>query len=279
MPVARRNGAEIYYEVRGEGPPLLLLEGLGYGLWMWRGQSPALEKKFRLVLVDNRGVGRSSPLPGPYTILEFARDALAVLDAEKFERVAVLGVSMGGLIAQSLAELAPGRIDAAILVSTLAGGPDARPMPAETLAELMRVVPGETPADRIRRTMRLALTPTFLQEHAPELEAIIADRLAALQPPEQWTYQAMAGRAFDARASDARLSIPVLILTGTEDRVVPWANSLVLYRLLPRASLTIFHGQNHLLPIERATEFNDAVARFLRSVADGTFAPGGEEVG
>jgi pimeloyl-ACP methyl ester carboxylesterase len=268
MPFAQRDGTEIYYEVRGRGTPLLLIEGLGYGLWMWRGQSPALEKSFRLLLFDNRGVGRSTALPGPYSIAEFARDALAVLDAERIDRAAVLGASMGGLIAQSLAALASARVSALVLACTMPGGPDTRPMPVETWTEITRQVPGEPETDRLRRTMQVALTPSFPHERARELDVIIADRLASPTDPTQWMYQALSARDFDARESDARLTIPTLLTTGTEDRVVPWTNSLLLYKIVPRASLVLFRGQNHLHLIERAVEFNRTVEEFLSGSAE-----------
>jgi len=276
MPTARRDGAEIYYEVRGEGPPLLLVEGLGYGTWMWRGQSPALETTFRLILFDNRGVGRSTPLPGPYTIAEFARDALAVLDAERVDRAAVLGASMGGLIAQSVAALAPERVSALVLACTLPGGPRSKPMPVETWTEVTRQVPGEVETDRLRRTMGVAMTPSFPRDHPEVVDAIVADRIASPTDATQWMYQALSAQNFDATESDARLEIPVLITTGTEDRVVPWSNSLLLYKTIPRASLVLFHGQNHLHLIERTVEFNDAVVRFLAK-SPSTIPPGSVE--
>jgi pimeloyl-ACP methyl ester carboxylesterase len=279
MPTAHRNGAEIYYEVRGQGAPLLLVEGLGYGIWMWRGQSPALETKFRLIVFDNRGVGKSTPLPGPYSVPEFARDALAVLDAEHVERAAVLGASMGGFIAQSMAALAPGRISALVLSCTSSGGSVAKPMPAETWAEVTRQVPGESEPDRLRRNMGTALTPAFPREHPAELEAIIADRLASPTSMTQWMYQALSVREFDANDSDTRLTIPTLITTGTEDRVVPWTNSLLLYKLIPRASLALFRGQNHLHLVERTAEYNGLLTRFLESVARGDYEPRVEEIG
>jgi len=263
MPFASRDGTKIYYEARGQGRPLVLVEGLGYGLWMWRGQSPALEEKFRLILVDNRGVGGSSPLSGPYSAPEFARDILAVLDAERVEKAAVLGASMGGAIAQALAGIAPTRVDALVLSCTLPGGPASKNMPPETFAEVTRQVPGETEPDRLRRTMLVALTPGFSEEHPEVIDAIIADRLASPTDRTQWMYQAMSLQSFDATESDARLEVPVLLTTGTEDRVVPWTNSLYLYRLIPKASLVLFRGRNHLHLLERPTEFNDAVTRFL----------------
>lgn len=273
MPLAHRNGAEIYYETRGQGPPLLLIEGLGYGLWMWRGQSPALESHFRLILLDNRGVGKSTPLPGPYSMDEFARDALAVLDAEKVDRAAVLGPSMGGAIAQMLAAIAPGRVSALVLSCTLPGGPASKNMPAETFAEVTRQVPNESEPDRLRRTMGVAMTPSFPRDHPDVVDAIVADRLASPTNPTQWMFQAMSSQNFDASVSDARLAVPVLLTTGTEDRVVPWTNSLYLYRIIPNASLVLFRGQNHLHLLERPTEFNELVTRFLSGTPSG-FAPG-----
>jgi len=263
MPRARRNDAEVYYETRGNGPPLLLLEGLGYGLWMWRGQSPALEDRFRLILVDNRGVGASTPLAGPYSMDEFARDALAVLDAEGVDQTAILGPSMGGFIAQSIAALAPKRVSALVLACTSAGGPTSQPIPPATFAEMTRVVPGESAADRLRRTMSLALTPAFPRERSELFERVIADRLASPTDPTQWMFQALSPREFDARESDARLAVRTLITTGTEDRVVPWTNSLALYRLIPNASLALFRGQNHLHLFECAAEYNRLVEEFL----------------
>ncbi len=273
MPVAERGGNEIYYEVRGRGPPLLLIEGLGYGLWMWRGQSPSLEDRFRLLLVDNRGVGKSTPLPGPYSMAEFARDAVAVLDQEGVERAAVLGASMGGMIAQSIADLFPARVTALVLACTLAGGVGTRPMPAETWAEVTRQVPGESERDRLRRTMAVAMTPDYPRVHPTEIDRILDDRIAAPTDGAQWMYQAQSAREFDARGSDARLGVPVLLTTGTDDRVVPWTNSLALFHIIPRSSLRIFRGQNHLHFLERATEFNEAVARFL-TAPPGEFVAG-----
>lgn len=263
MPVAHRNGAEIYYESRGDGPPLLLIEGLGYGLWMWRGQSPALEGRFRLLLVDNRGVGKSTPLAGPYSIAEFARDVLAVLDAERVDRANLLGASMGGLIAQSVAAIAPERVRSLVLACTMPGGPESKPMPAETFAEVTRQVPGESEPDRLRRTMLTAMSAEFPREHPEVVDAILADRIASPTNAAQWMFQAASAVSFDASGTDAHLEVPVLITTGTEDRVVPWTNSLLLYRLIPRASLVLFRGRNHLHLIERPTEFNEAVVRFL----------------
>lgn len=265
MPAAVREGAEISYEEQGRGAPLVLIEGLGYGRWMWRYQVPELSSRFRLLLVDNRGIGSSTPLTAPYSIDAFARDVLGVLDAAGIEQAHLLGVSMGGFIAQALAALAPKRCGRLVLVSTSPGGPRALPMPQTTWNELVRVVPGESDRERLRRTMALALTGGFTKDRAAEFEALLDVRLTALQAPDQWMFQATSSRDFDALASDGQLASPALVVAGTEDRVLPWTNALLLYKAIPRASLLLFHGQNHLLFMERAAEFNAAVAELLAS--------------
>ena len=267
MPTASRAGASIHYEVVGEGPPLVLLEGLGYGPWMWRHQRAELGRSHRLILVDNRGIAPSTPLSAPYRIRDFALDALAVLETEAVDRASLLGVSMGGFIAQTITAIAPGRIDRLILVSTSVGGPDSAPMPARTWSELSRAVAGESETERLRRTMSLALTPGFPTRQADEFEAILRDRLRAPLEPGQWAIQAAAAAGFDAHAEVSGLRVPCLVIAGTEDRVLPWTNSLGLFRALPHPQLLLFRGQNHLLFLERAAEFNREVRAFLEGPA------------
>jgi 3-oxoadipate enol-lactonase len=268
MPVATRAGAEIHYEVVGDGPALVLLEGLGYGSWMWARQMGALSRSHRLVLVDNRGIAPSTPLRGPYSIEEFARDALATLDAEGIDRASFLGVSMGGFIVQSIATIAPHRVERLVLVSTSPGGPEALPMPPATWAELTRLVPGETGLDRLRRTMALALTPEFVSERPEEFEELLRMRLEAPLDLTQMLYQAQSTVTFDATSADRNVERASLVLTGTADRVLPWTNSLLLFRILRSPKLILFHRQNHLIFLERAEEFNRAVETFLSGPVD-----------
>jgi pimeloyl-ACP methyl ester carboxylesterase len=263
MPVATRAGAEIHYETAGNGPPLVLLEGLGYGNWMWRNQVGTFSRNHRLVLIDNRGIAPSTPLRGPYSMDEFARDALATLDAEGIDRASFLGVSMGGLIAQSIAALAPDRVERLVLVSTSAGGPEALPMPPSTWAELTRLIPGENGADRVRRTMAIAFTPEFVRERGTEFEELIRVRLGYPMDPTQLLYQAQSALTFDATSPDRNIERSSLVIVGTEDRVLPWTNSLLLFRILRSPSLLLFRRQNHLIFLERPDEFNGAVEEFL----------------
>src|SRR3712207_194537 len=125
MSIARINGIDLYYEETGSGPPLLLIAGLGGNTLGWVMLLPALAQHFRVIAFDNRGAGRSSAPPGPYTTRQMADDAAALLAHLGIERAHVLGLSLGGMIAQELALAHAERVDRLVLYATYA-----RPRPA-----------------------------------------------------------------------------------------------------------------------------------------------------
>src|SRR5262245_50187981 len=112
----RSNGQDLYCETHGDGPPLVLVMGIGYDSGLWHlAQVPALAKKFRVITFDNRDVGRSSKATKPYAIADMADDVAGLLDGLDVKRAHVLGLSMGGLIAQQFALRHPSRIDRLVL--------------------------------------------------------------------------------------------------------------------------------------------------------------------
>src|SRR5215211_420992 len=125
MPLASVNGLDLYYEETGSGPPLLLIAGLSGNTLGWAMLQPTLAERFRVIAFDNRGAGRSSAPPGPYTTRRMADDAAALLDRLGVARAHVLGFSMGGMVAQELALHHPARVGRLVLYGTLA-----RPRPA-----------------------------------------------------------------------------------------------------------------------------------------------------
>src|ERR1051325_8265831 len=126
MPSVDSGGAEIYYETTGDGDPLVMIMGLGADSRGWTMQQSAFAEHYQLVLIDNRGVGKSSVPPGPYTIKQMAADTIAVMDDAGIDRPHVLGVSLGGAIAQERALAAPERVRSMALGSTWAGPTDWR---------------------------------------------------------------------------------------------------------------------------------------------------------
>ena len=124
MPRARTREIEIYYEIHGQGLPLIMILGLGQDIATWDFQIEEFSKHFKLILFDNRDSGKSSQSLTPYTTEDMARDTIGLMDYLNIERAHVLGTSMGGMIAQQVALLAPERVISLVLASTTTTGKD-----------------------------------------------------------------------------------------------------------------------------------------------------------
>jgi pimeloyl-ACP methyl ester carboxylesterase len=253
----------LYYEVHGRGDPLLLVEGLGYATWMWNWQLPALAARYQTIIFDNRGVGDSSKPDVPYSIEAMAEDAIRVLQAVGVEKAHILGVSMGGYIAQVLAATRPELAATLLLCSTSCGGPSATPAPPETWQAILaaRTLP---PRESLRCSMEPAFAPGFAETHAALVEQIIDWRLDKPTPAHAWERQFQAVVAANLERYATSLRCPTLIVTGDADRVVPAANSQLLHRLIPHAELEIIPGGGHLVFIEQAERVNQILLQFLQ---------------
>jgi 3-oxoadipate enol-lactonase len=256
---ARNGEVELAYEVIGTGPPVLMIQGLGYG---GRGWGPALEllaEDFTVAAFDNRGFGASDVPPGPYSTQELAEDARAVLDAAGFDRAHVVGASLGGMAAQELALVDPQRIDRLVLACTTPGV-HGYPMPARTMS-LMLEAP-TSPADvALRRFVENALG----DGSSPELvERIVAYRTA--NPPDLagWQAQAAAGATHDALARLGEIEATTLIVHGTKDAVVDLRNADLLAEHIPEARVELLPGCGHLAFWEEPERFAALVKEFLQ---------------
>lgn len=250
-------GVRIAYESFGDGPPLLLMQGIGYARWSWDPIVPALAERFRVLNFDNRGIGESDVPPPPYSARQLADDGLAVLDHAGVERAHVVGASLGGMAAQELAAGYPERVDRLVLACTTPGGAGALPMPAQTLA-LMQEAAALAPEVAMRRFVENALAP-----HADEslVEELYARRVANPPDPVGWQGQASAGMGFDGSALE--VTAPTLILHGTEDAVVDPGNAALLGERIPGARVELFSGCGHLFFWEQPERFAATVTEFL----------------
>ena len=249
----------IAWESRGDGPPVLLIHGLGYARWGWEPVADRLAERFRVLLFDNRGIGESEVPPGPYTAAAMAEDAAQVLDEAEAERAHVVGTSLGGMVAQELALAHPERVDRLVLACTTPGGAGAFPLPQRTLA-LMAEAASLAPEVALRRFVENALADDASEELVGR---IYAHRLASPPDPAGWQAQAAAGAGFDALDRIGGIGAPTLILHGTEDGVVDSRNAALLAERIPDARVRLFEGCGHLFFWEEPDGFVAAVEEFL----------------
>lgn len=252
----------IWHEERGSGEPLLMIQGLGYDHRPYAWLRDVLDTRTRTVVLDNRGVGDSDKPEGDYTIEEMARDAVGVLDRLGIERTFVLGVSLGGYVAQTIALEHPSRVRALVLGCTyMSGDPERIQMPASTL-ELLTDREG-TPEELIRRGLSAAFAPGYPQERPDVFEQLVSWRLEHPVPLHGYMGQLAAGMAFDATGRVGGLSCPVLVLHGDADAVVPVERGPELAAAIPGARLEILEGAGHLFFIEQVERTSRLVLGFL----------------
>lgn len=254
------NGIELYYEKTGSGPNLVLIEGLGVATWLWEKQTPEFSKHFTTLVFDNRGAGKSDKPVGPYMIGLMADDLAGLLDSLHIAKTHVLGVSMGGFIAQSFALRYPQKVDRLVLVATSAGGPDHVPMAPEVLAAMF--ANEGPPREVVRKKLALAYSQAFMQTEA--VEHLIDLRLADPQPPLAYMAQATAGATFNLSEKVRQLQAPCLIMAATGDRLVPVVNAHNLAKKISRSQLKNYEGYGHQFFVEIPATFNRDVIAFLK---------------
>lgn len=265
MPTVEANGITLYYETAGSGPPVLLIAGLGADGHFWYKQVPALAHRFTVFVPDNRDTGRSTIAEQPYTVQTLAEDMRGFLDALGVRVAHVVGASGGGFIAQEFALAHPERVRRLVLCCTSPGGERALPIPAETVAVLMSRT-GDPEAD-LRTFLPLQFGTDYLQTHAAEVDAYVAWRVAHPQPLPAYQRQAGAFLAHDASGRLEHLRLPVLILHGALDRVVPAGNAGLLAELIPDARVHILPRAGHNFLWEAAAEANRRIIEFLSAKA------------
>ena len=263
MPHTQNHRPRLYYEVQGEGEPLVLLMGLGVDILGWALQLPAFSESYRTVALDNRDVGRSDYVDEPYEVADMATDALAVCDELGLDSFHVLGLSMGGLIAQELALDAPERVRTLTLGTTYGGSGRYGVVRSRLLASAARRAPFEEHVDTL---LTLTLSEAFYENE----EGVEFIRNATLshpypQKPEGFARQAEAAGRHEARDRLSSLSMPVHVIGAGHDILVPVWKSQELADLIPNATLTVIDDAPHGLNLERAEEFNRTVLDFLAS--------------
>jgi 3-oxoadipate enol-lactonase len=257
MPNIDVNGVQVRYEIDGpgDGPVLMLSNSLGTDVSMWAPQVPAFSKRFRVVRYDTRGHGASGVTPGPYTIEQLARDAVALLDRLGIERAHFCGLSKGGMIGMWLGINAPQRINKLVLCNTSAciGAPEL------WNARIENVRKGGMEAIATAVLQRW-FTPAFHERAPGTIEAM--RRTLVATPPDGYIACCAAVRDMDQRAAIARIGAPTLVIAGSQDAATPPADGRFLAETIPGAKYVELEAA-HISNIEVVDGFTDAVLRFL----------------
>lgn len=239
-----------------DAPALLLVNSLGTDLSSWDGQVRTWSVTRRVVRYDQRGHGRSSSPPGPYTLEQFGTDALAVLDACGIDRTDVCGLSLGGLVALWLAVYAPDRIGRVVLADTAARiGEEAA---WRTRAALVREQGMEAVVDLV---LERFFSPAFLASDDPAVDRVRHGLRTA--DPEGYAASCEALATGDLRGRASEVGSPCLVVVGTADAATPPVDVKALHDLVPGAAYAELDGAGHLANLERPDEFTRLVADFL----------------
>jgi pimeloyl-ACP methyl ester carboxylesterase len=258
MAFVENQGAKIYWDEQGNGPPLLLIMGLGWTSDMWFRSRPVLSAQFRTFAFDNRGVGRSDVPTGPYPIAVMACDAAAVLDAAGVESAHVFGMSMGGMIAQEFALLYPRRVRSLILGCTAPGGPHA--VQAEREAIQLLTATGKPPEELAK-----AVIP-FIYDAGTPLERIEEDftvRRKWFPTPEGYFAQLQGIMALEAYSRLPQIAAPTLVIHGESDRLIPPQNAKLIAARIPSAKLVLISHASHIFPCDQPEIAHRAMLEFL----------------
>ena len=265
------NGQKLYYEIRGQGEPLLVISGLSGDITGWGLQIKAWREHFQVIAFDNRAAGRSSPAAGrssratgPYTIAEMAADANAVMDGLSIESAHVMGASMSGMIAQELALAHPGKVRKLVLVCTMAQ----MSRYAVSFVDPWRWIVNHDAAGEIlpAHIITWCMTHSFQQDRGA-VDTLVQQMLAAPypQPPVAFGRQADALSNHDALSRLAGIRQPTLVIVGDQDLLTPpWAAREVA-QAIPGAQLQVLAGGGHCLFWEIPDKFNQTVIDFLSS--------------
>ena len=262
MPTIDIDGVNLHYDIEGEGPPLLLIAGLGANASAWATIRPRLTAEFTCITFDNRGVGRSDAPPGPYTIEQMADDTAGLIRRLGFDQVMAVGWSLGGSVLQALLIRNGDLISKAVLLCAFPSYTELQHGWLECLLCLRQsAVAAEAQA---MFGMAWGFTGKLLVDHSALAEAA---RLGAAAPYptsyEGFAAQAHGLRRYDSRPMLAAVTTPTLVLVGAEDVLTPVSQSIEMAQLIPNARLRVLPRGGHGMPIEYPAETVAAITAFL----------------
>ena len=277
MPKVKVNDIQMYYEVKGKGFPLVMIQGLGGNLEGWNPRLvEGLSKHFKLILFDNRGAGRTDLSKREYTMRLFADDTAGLMNALGISKAHILGMSMGGMIAQELAINYPQKVSKLILCSTSSQPSYSKEgyrvleamsqSPIEELTKLILSFPFtlDYPQDLLKLYPMIIFGQTneFAKENPDLAKLLLHQRTKHPTSQEGFRNQYGAILRFNTQARLQQIKVPTLVLQGKKDRLVPPENGSILAKAIPNAKLVYLENSAHVL-LEEMEEMLKVITEFL----------------
>ncbi|MFX1298746.1 MAG: alpha/beta fold hydrolase [Promethearchaeota archaeon] len=260
MPKAKLNGLNMYYEIRGENFPIVMIMGLTANIDWWDERLiDVLSKHWKIILFDNRGTGRSDN-DIDFTLKDMADDTIGLLNFLNIEKAHVYGHSMGGMIAQELVLNYPERVNKLVLSSTSCGGAKYVPPSQDVLKILMKDNRGKTPHEVVSDFIKVIFTQEFRLENPNFIENFIKKVLIAQISYREFKRQMNAILAFRSYRRLKTITTPTLVLHGKKDILSPYQNGVNISKLIPGSHLELFDNTAHQIFEE---EFDKVIEPFI----------------
>lgn len=262
-----RSRPAIAFTARGQGETVLFMHGIGGNRRNWDGQLRHFETQYRCTSMDFRGYGDSDDIDGHFDLVDLASDALAVLDEVGVERAHVVGLSLGGLVAQALYARAPQRVRSLSLVACRSAAEPIMPAARreafmrERLEPLRNGGPEMLAQSLVGSLVGGSATPTAREQVMGSLRMI---------RPDSYFRVMEARMRVSPFLNPCDVGVPTFVVAGTEDQVAPESQMRELAAQIPGAELAVIHGAGHLINIEKPDEFNAGLQAFLHRVAGNT---------
>ena len=260
------NGVGLAYELRGNGTPIVMIHGAQGDQSMFAGLASAFAENYRVLTFDQRGSGLSDKPDMPYSIAMLADDTAGLMDHLRISAAHVIGVSMGGTIAQELAIRHPAKIRSLVLGCTTAGGPKAVRLGGGALTSAYSTQP-MTAEERGKALAEAAFSKGYLANHPEIIASMIEARRQRPIDSHAFAHRMKAVVEYDAYDRLPQIKSPTLVITGKDDALISWENSRIIAERIEGAKLVVLEPAGHCFWMEQPEQSHAAIASFLSAVS------------
>lgn len=262
MPFCIVNGLKVNYEIFGQGRPVVMIMGLAGDMNWWEHQIPALSEHLQVIVFDNRGTGGTDKPDERYSIRDLADDTIGLMDALDIETAHLVGISMGGMIAQEVCLNYTERVGKMVLGCTHCGGRGFI-MPTPEAVGKLTLTRGKTLEEIARQIISIMFTPRYILDNPETIQTIVDRFVQKRQSRKDFRNQFWAIMGHNTYERLPEVTAPTLVITGSEDLLVPPENSSILAKNIPGARLETFSGSGHCFFIEESDRANRLLINFF----------------